>query len=324
MRERSVHGVAWRYVIGGAGEHALLLLPGYFVGAESWFAVQERLERSFRVLAVDYAAVETVSELASGLAAILAAEGIEAIHLVGQSVGALYAQELASGRDERRAQVDGTRRLSTTPPPADATPRSFVTPPPLDAARRSSTTPSQSDGPAVLRSQDAVSVAETESMLRVRSLVLVHGSLPRTADLARVRRGVALGRLAPAFLHRRQWARRVAAERPGDDPTSTFWRELFVERARRLSKRDVVAWGSCYQDLLARGELRSADFEPLRGRVLLVESPDDPIVGPAERSALRAFHAGAEVAVLEGAGHFAPERRPAELAAVIEAFVRAH
>ncbi len=277
-RERSAEGVAWRYLLGGRGDHTLLLLPGYFVGAEPWFLVQERLERSFRVMAVEYAPVNTVAALGSGLSALLSAEGIATVHLVGQSIGALYAQELASR--------------------------------------------SEAFCPATRQGAPVLGRSHGESP-RVQSLVLVNGSLPRTADLARVRRGVALGRLAPAFVHRRQWARRIAAERPDADGTSTFWRELFVERAGRLAKRDAIAWGACYASLLARGELRRADFEPLHGRVLIVESPDDPVIAAVERRALRAFHTGADVASLEGAGHLAPERRPDELAAAIEAFVRA-
>jgi pimeloyl-ACP methyl ester carboxylesterase len=249
-------GRAVRYLSGGAGGAAVLLLPGYFVGAESWFPVQARLEPDHRVVAVEYPAVETVDALFEGLERVLAEEGVEDVHVVGQSIGALYARALVPRWGSR-----------------------------------------------------------------VRSLALLHGSLPRATDLARVRRGVLLGRLAPAFVHRYQWTGRVAAERPGDDSASVFWRELLLERARSLAKRDAVAWGACYADLLARGAPPREAFERWGGPVLLLGSEDDPVVDRASRRALADFHGGATEVDLPGAGHLSPELRPDEVADAIAAHV---
>ncbi len=252
----AVVGEQLRYFRGGESGETILLLPGYFVGAESWFAVMGRLEAKHRVLAPDYPAVQSVDALEQCLEGLLDAEGVERAHVVGQSIGALYAQELVRRRGSR-----------------------------------------------------------------VASLVLAHGSLPRTQDFRRVRLGVFLGRFAPPLAHRAQWSKRVAAERPGRDAVDTFWREYLQRRARGISRRDAVAWGVCYADLLARGALDREDFARWGGRVLLVEGADDPLVGAEDRAALRRFHDGAEVVELEAAGHVSPERRPAELAAAVAAFV---
>ena len=86
-------GVDWSYSACGRGESGLLLLPGYLVGAESWFQIIGLLEDEFRIVAPHYAPVSSVTEL-FGLLTILDREGLDRVHLVGQSIGGQYAREL--------------------------------------------------------------------------------------------------------------------------------------------------------------------------------------------------------------------------------------
>lgn len=151
---------------------------------------------------------------------------------------------------------------------------------------------------------------------RLRGLVLSHASLPRRDTVARVRRGNLAGRLAPASLHRRQWARRIATERSEDDPVTAFWRELYLERARELDKRDVVAWGASYLDLLRQPE------PPRAERILVIDSDDDPVIGAEEREALRAACAPCESRRFAGTGHATPELAPAAFAESARALAR--
>jgi pimeloyl-ACP methyl ester carboxylesterase len=253
-RTRTVAGVEWRYLAAGSGSDALLLLPGYFVGAESWFRVVPLLAPFGRVIAPDYPRVRTVRDLAHGLERVLEAERIESLTIVGQSVGGAYARALA---------------------------------PILEPT--------------------------------VRALVLSHAALPGSGEAERVRRGNRLGRLAPAWLHRRQWRRRIAAERAGSDPATRFWRTILLERAAHLTRPDVVAWGACYLDLLERPDDPAS--RAWSGPVLVIESDDDPVIDAAARRALREHFEGAHVTTFSGTGHWTPELDPVGFGGALSAFL---
>jgi len=92
---RRVNGVDWEYIAAGAGADALLLLPGAPGRAEMAFEYILAFERGQRVLAVSYpAAARTMAQLAAGLAAILAAEGIGQAVVLGGSYSGWVAQAL--------------------------------------------------------------------------------------------------------------------------------------------------------------------------------------------------------------------------------------
>lgn len=90
-KEIQVAGKAWRYIIGGQGERVVLLLPGSLV-PDLFFVPIEALEHDSRVIVPAYAAVPTMRELVAGVAAILDAEGIERVDLIGSSFGGYIAQ----------------------------------------------------------------------------------------------------------------------------------------------------------------------------------------------------------------------------------------
>ena len=90
-RELQVAGRRWRYVVGGQGERVLLLLPGSLV-PDLFFVPIEALERDSRVIVPTYAAVPTMAELVTGVAAILDAEGIGHVDVIGSSFGGYVAQ----------------------------------------------------------------------------------------------------------------------------------------------------------------------------------------------------------------------------------------
>jgi len=87
-----VAGRQWRYVIGGQGEQTLLLLPGGTLVPDTYFPLLEALEHNRRVIVPAYAAVPTMAELAAGAAAILDAEGVERVDVMGSSFGGYVAQ----------------------------------------------------------------------------------------------------------------------------------------------------------------------------------------------------------------------------------------
>jgi len=86
-----VAGKTWRYVVGGQGERTLLLLPGSLV-PDLFFVPIEALEYECHVIVPAYAAVPTMAELVTGVAAILDAEGMGRVDVIGSSFGGYVAQ----------------------------------------------------------------------------------------------------------------------------------------------------------------------------------------------------------------------------------------
>ena len=91
-KEIQVEGRQWRYVVGGQGERTLLLLPGGTLVPDTYFILLEALEHDYHVIVPAYAAVPTMTELVTGAAAILDAEGIERVDVMGSSFGGYVAQ----------------------------------------------------------------------------------------------------------------------------------------------------------------------------------------------------------------------------------------
>ncbi len=87
-----VEGVAWEYMVSGAGKDTLLVLTGGLRYAPAMFPYIELLEDSCRVIAPSYPPVKTMDALVAGLVAILQTEKIARCHVLGQSFGGLLAQ----------------------------------------------------------------------------------------------------------------------------------------------------------------------------------------------------------------------------------------
>ncbi len=100
-REIQVKGRKWRYVIGGEGERTLLLFPGGTLVPDTYFMLLEDLERSSRVIVPAYAAVSTMAEWVTGATAILDAEGIKHVDMMGSSFGGYIAQCFVRAHPDR-------------------------------------------------------------------------------------------------------------------------------------------------------------------------------------------------------------------------------
>lgn len=91
----SHNGHEWRYLTSGSGE-PVILLEGGMGNGESYFEYILGLEEEFRVVAPGVpASVHKLDAVLDGLAAILDAESIPAIHLFGHSQGGFVAHAFA-------------------------------------------------------------------------------------------------------------------------------------------------------------------------------------------------------------------------------------
>ena len=79
-------------MVGGQSERTLLPFPGGTLVPDTYFILREELEHDYHVIVPAYAAVPTMAELVTGAAAILDAEGIERVDVMGSSFGGYVAQ----------------------------------------------------------------------------------------------------------------------------------------------------------------------------------------------------------------------------------------
>jgi pimeloyl-ACP methyl ester carboxylesterase len=90
----------WTYLTGGQGSEALLILPGGTrAGYPFW--IMPDFESDYRVIMPVYPPVSTLAEMVAGLAAILDAEALQRVHVLGSSLGGVVAQCLARRYPER-------------------------------------------------------------------------------------------------------------------------------------------------------------------------------------------------------------------------------
>lgn len=89
---RTIAGIEWQYYESGSGDETLLILPGLLGFAEMSFQLILDFEKHYRVLAPNYPEVDSMDNLVNGLADLLAAEGVETVHIIGGSFGGTAAQ----------------------------------------------------------------------------------------------------------------------------------------------------------------------------------------------------------------------------------------
>jgi len=97
----AVAGVQWKYRICGEGLRTLLLLPGGELVNDMGFDLAAALAPRFRILYPAYPRVESLDSLADGIAAILDAEKIVRMWVLGASFGGAVAQCLVRRHPDR-------------------------------------------------------------------------------------------------------------------------------------------------------------------------------------------------------------------------------
>jgi pimeloyl-ACP methyl ester carboxylesterase len=113
-RRLTLGGRSWELIEAGSGPETVLLLPGGFGVAATSFQYLADLARDYRAIALTYPPqLGRVAELADGVAAVLAACGVERAHVVGGSASGAVAQILARRHPERVS----TLILAQTGPP---------------------------------------------------------------------------------------------------------------------------------------------------------------------------------------------------------------
>ncbi len=156
---------------------------------------------------------------------------------------------------------------------------------------------------------------------RVQALILSDTGVAQPARAHHIRRLLRLLRLLPLPLLRALlWAgtfayvQEIGAGR-------TFWRRRFHAFIRTLTQADCRGRLRCLLDFDTHYRCDPGDLAAWPGRILILESAADPLVGAAERGALRACYPQAQVHTFAGSGHAGSLARRGEYVAAIAAFL---
>jgi pimeloyl-ACP methyl ester carboxylesterase len=162
----------------------------------------------------------------------------------------------------------------------------------------------------------------------VRHLIHVHTFALRSTDARRFRLGLALWRVMPLALMRKLGALRVRrllrpVRQTSPEEHARLEAALLAEidspaAIERLHRQNECMLESCTAFAVAPGDLARHD-----GRVLIVESDDDPAIRAPHRAHLRSMYPQAEVRTFHGTGHVTSRAAPAEFAATVESFLAA-
>ena len=113
QKSLAVAGTNWTYHTAGKGVQTILWLVGGLKKADAAYNSIPLLADSYNIIAPDYPALASMSELADGLSAIIEAENVDTVYVLAGSFGGMLAQVFMRQYPEKASKVI----LSTTTPP---------------------------------------------------------------------------------------------------------------------------------------------------------------------------------------------------------------
>jgi pimeloyl-ACP methyl ester carboxylesterase len=144
---------------------------------------------------------------------------------------------------------------------------------------------------------------------RVADLILSHTLVPRTSAVAEVDKRIRAARLLPTLVYgwlaRTGGVKALKREIPNITPAERqFWKANFSELYPEVITKDLaIARLTAGRDFMANYQLPRGAPAGWDGRVLMLESAVDTMVGSEDREALKAHYPEAEVHTVTRYGH---------------------
>lgn len=142
---------------------------------------------------------------------------------------------------------------------------------------------------------------------QVARLILSNTTTPQAYRSRTMALAVQLARLLPAGMLRRSLARNTLALmtlNPGNRPFwEAYWQEQVQTRLAAMGRSELVALNLAALDYTRSYQFAAGDLQAWTGKVMIVESNDDPAIDGAARAALRAVYPQAAVYTLMDGGH---------------------
>ncbi len=105
-------------------------------------------------------------------------------------------------------------------------------------------------------------------------------------------------------------------------PEFEFWRAYLNEAIAADRFREVVAHqNKCLLELARQPQFAADDLKEWRGKILIIDSDDDPAIGAKDRALLRKIYPQAQVKTFSNAGHASSILKREEAFSVIENFL---
>jgi pimeloyl-ACP methyl ester carboxylesterase len=105
-------------------------------------------------------------------------------------------------------------------------------------------------------------------------------------------------------------------------PDAAFWDGWLRDGIRQqIARETLTLYNGWMLESLAAFRVGPGDLDGRDGRVLIIESGDDPILRARDRAKLRAYYPTAEVRTFHGAGHATSLAMPDEYAAAVAGFL---
>lgn len=162
---------------------------------------------------------------------------------------------------------------------------------------------------------------------KVRSLILSHTFVltPKFAKPLWI-----AGKLFPAFpqklfapiLRLRLNKMLVSTLRAANHPETEFWRAYLNEAiASDLLKEVFIHQNKCLLELARQPQFTPDDLKEWPGKVLIIESEDDPAITTRDRALLRSTYPNAQVHAFRDAGHASSILKREEVSSIIRSFL---
>jgi maspardin len=249
--------VDWEYISCGQGKDVMLLLPGGTQLADAFFMIIPDFEEEYRIIVPSYPSAPSMAPLLEGIAAILEAEGIQKVHIIGPSFGGWVAQCFVRRYPDKVATM----------------------------------------------------ILNDTSFPRRRRALAGILSLPLLFVLP--------SRLVFAFLKRELTSLMPALP----EKERVFWLAYFQEVLSRSTKEDVLRLWKCAIDLHQHYRFTSNDLVLWPGKVLILDSDDDPAVAASIRAVLKTLYPGAQSHTFHQAGHSPFLTRRTEYLSIVRSFL---
>ncbi|RAQ94104.1 alpha/beta fold hydrolase [Thermogemmatispora tikiterensis] len=157
---------------------------------------------------------------------------------------------------------------------------------------------------------------------RVSKLILLNTGLPDVQLGKAARRGKALISLLPLRTVRLLLQRRLMrglAVRPEEQP---LFQAMLRELVAHLTRADLVSAFDDTIDYHLHYRFSPEDLSTWSGKVLILQSDDDPVTTPARRLALRQAYPQAQMHLFQQAGHTPFLSQPGEFYPLVRTFLR--
>ena len=152
----------------------------------------------------------------------------------------------------------------------------------------------------------------------VKTLILSHTSSPETIPRTLIRVSQVFTHIYPERLLQLAFKKRLLSL--FSDAEREFWEAYLKEVSVNTTKADIKAQQKCTYDI-TRYTFSENDLVNWHGRILILESDNDPAFKEPERKALKALYPQARVHTFRNAGHTPGYTSPPEYISVIEDFL---